>query len=146
MTQQLDDWNTRNIKEFRDSGGKIAQFGDAPVLLITHTGAKSGTRRTNPLVYLPESELGTAGGTMYIFGSKGGSSKNPDWYHNLLANPSATVEVGTETFEVEASEVTGEERDRVYARQAELRPQFAQYQANTSRKIPVFALRRVKSG
>ncbi len=136
MTQQLDDWNTRNIKEFRDSGGKIAQFGDAPVLLITHVGAKSGTRRTNPLVYLPEGE------TMYVFASKGGASTNPDWYHNLLANPVATVEVGTETFEVEASEVTGEERDRVYARQSELRPQFAQYQANTSRRIPVMALRR----
>ena len=136
MTQQLDDWNTRNIKEFRDSGGKIAQFGDAPVLLLTHSGAKSGTRRTNPLVYLPEGE------TMYVFASKGGASTNPDWYYNLIANPAATVEVGTETFEVEASEVTGEERDRVFARQSELRPQFAQYQANTSRKIPVFALRR----
>jgi deazaflavin-dependent oxidoreductase (nitroreductase family) len=79
---------------------------------------------------------------MYVFASKGGASTNPDWYHNLIANPAATVEVGTETFEVEASEVTGEERDRIYARQSELRPQFAQYQANTSRKIPVFALRR----
>ena len=136
MTQQLDDWNTRNIKEFRDSGGKIAQFGDAPVLLLTHSGAKSGTRRTNPLVYLPEGE------TMYVFASKGGASTNPDWYYNLIANPAATVEVGTETFEVEASEVTGEERDRIFARQSELRPQFAQYQANTSRKIPVIALRR----
>ncbi len=79
---------------------------------------------------------------MFIFGSKGGASTNPDWYHNLLANPAATVEVGTETFEVEASEVTGEERDRFYARQSELHPQFGQYQANTSRKIPVIALRR----
>ena len=79
---------------------------------------------------------------MYIFASKGGAPTNPDWYHNLIANPAATVEVGTETFEVEASEVTGEERDRIFARQSELRPQFAQYQANTSRKIPVFALRR----
>src|SRR3990172_11241556 len=79
MTQQLDDWNTRNIKEFRDSGGKIAQFGDAPVLLITHSGAKSGTRRTNPLVYLPEADLGTAGERMFIFGSKGGAPPNPGW-------------------------------------------------------------------
>ena len=142
MTQSVHDWNERNIKEFRASGGKIAQFGDAPVLLITHTGAKSGTRRTNPLVYLPEAELGTAGDAMYIFASKGGAPTNPDWYHNLRTNPVATVEVGTETFEAEASEVTGEERDRIYARQSALRPQFGQYQANTSRKIPVFALRR----
>ena len=137
MTQQLDDWNTRNIKEFRASGGKVGgPFEGVPVLLLTHTGAKSGTQRTSPLVYLPET------GAMYIFASKGGSSKNPDWYHNLLANPAVTVEVGTETFEVEASEVTGEERDRIYARQSELRPMFAQYQANTARKIPVIALRR----
>ena len=143
MTQQLDDWNTRNIEEFRANAGKVGgPFEGVPVLLLTHAGAKSGVRRTNPLVYLPESELGTAGDRMFIFGSKGGAPTNPDWYHNLLANPAATVEVGTETFEVEASEVTGEERDRIYARQSELRPMFAGYQANTSRKIPVIALRR----
>lgn len=137
MTQQLHDWNTRKINEFRANAGVVGgQFEGVPVLLLTHTGAKSGARYTNPLVYLPE------GDTMYIFASKGGSPSNPDWYHNLLANPLATVEVGTETFEVEASEVTGEERDRVYARQSELRPPFAQYQANTSRTIPVIALRR----
>ncbi len=143
MTQQLDDWNTRNIKEFRDNAGKLGgPFTGAPVLLLTHTGAKSGMRRTNPLVYLPATADEAEGETMYVFASKGGASTNPDWYHNLLANPVATVEMGTESFEVEASEVTGEERDRVYARQSELRPQFAQYQANTSRRIPVIALRR----
>jgi deazaflavin-dependent oxidoreductase (nitroreductase family) len=136
MVQSVHDWNERNIREFRESGGKIAQFGDAPVLLLTHTGAKSGVRRTNPLVYLPEGDV------MYVFASKGGASTNPDWYHNLLANPVATVEVGTETFEIEAREVTGEERDRIFSRQSELWPQFAQYQRNTSRRIPVIALRR----
>ena len=137
MTQQLDDWNTRNIKEFRANAGKVGgPFEGMPVLLLTHTGAKSGTRRTNPLVYLP------GDGRMYIFASKGGAATNPDWYHNLLAHPVATVEVGAETFEVEAAPVTGEERDRIYATQAELQPTFGQYQKNTSRKIPVIALTR----
>ena len=143
MSQQLHDWNTRNINEFRANAGKVGgPFEGMPVLLLTHTGAKSGTRRTNPLVYLPEAELGTAGERMYIFASKGGAATNPDWYHNLLAHPVATVEAGTETFEVEAAPVTGEERDRIYARQAELNPSFGQYQQRTNRKIPVIALTR----
>ena len=137
MTQSLHDWNTRNINEFRANAGKVGgPFEGMPVLLLTHTGAKSGTRRTNPLVYLPE------GGRMYIFASKGGAATNPDWYHNLLANPVATVEAGAETFEVEAAPVTGAERDRIYARQAELHPTFGQYQQRTNRKIPVIALTR----
>jgi deazaflavin-dependent oxidoreductase (nitroreductase family) len=77
-----------------------------------------------------------------VFASKGGAPTHPDWYHNLLANPAATIEVGSERFGVEAVEVTGEERDRLYAKQAELRPPFAEYQAKTSRKIPVIALTR----
>ncbi len=137
MTQSLHDWNTSNINEFRANAGKVGgPFEGVPVLLLTHTGAKSGTRRTNPLVYLPGGER------MYIFASKGGVATNPDWYHNLLANPVATVEVGAETFEVEATPVTGAERDRIYARQAELQPSFGQYQQRTNRKIPVIALTR----
>jgi deazaflavin-dependent oxidoreductase (nitroreductase family) len=135
MTQQLDDWNTRNIKEFRANAGKLGgPFAGAPVLLITHP-ARSPAPRTNPLVYLPEGE------TMYIFASKGGASTNPDWYHNLLANPARRPRWDGD---VRGGGVggDGEERARVYARQSELRPQFAQYQANTSRKIPVLALRR----
>lgn len=105
-------------------------------MLLTHTGAKSGRERTNPLVYLSE------GDRIYVFGSKGGASTNPDWYHNLLANPSASVEVGTETYSVEAQALAGEERDRVWEIQAKRQPTFAQYQAQTKRKIPVIALKR----
>jgi deazaflavin-dependent oxidoreductase (nitroreductase family) len=106
------------------------------MLLLTHTGARTGTRYTNPLVYLPDD------GRLLIFATKGGAPDNPRWYRNLMANPTATVEVGTERFEVEATEVHGEERDRLYARQAEIVPGFADYERKTDRRIPVIALIR----
>ena len=134
------DWNSKVIEEFRTNGGKVGgPFEGAPLLLLTTTGAKSGQKRMSPLVYMPDRDR------MIIFASKAGAPTNPDWYHNLVAHPQATVEVGTETFDVTATVMTGEERDQLYARQAERNPGFAEYQANTTRKIPVIALIRKRS-
>jgi len=133
----MNNYNQSIIDEFRANKGIVGgPFEGAPVLLLTHKGAKTGTVRTNPLVYMDDGER------YLIFASKGGASTNPDWYHNLLANPGVTIEVGTEKFDVQATELVGEERDRLYAKNAEERPQFGQYQQNTSRKIPVIALTR----
>ena len=133
----VNDWNAKIIAEFRANGGKVGgQFEGAPLLLLTTTGAKSGLARTSPMMYLPD------GDRLVVFASKAGAPTNPDWYHNLVANPSATVEVGSETFEVEAQVTTGAERDALYARQADLYPGFAEYEAKTDRVIPVVALTR----
>ena len=77
-----------------------------------------------------------------VFAAKGGAPTNPDWYHNVRANARVTVEIGTETFEATATQVIGEERDELFARQAELLPQYSEYQENTTRKIPAVALNR----
>ena len=132
-----DDWNTSIIKEFRANGGQVGgNFEGAPMVIITTKGAKSGHPRTVPLMYLPD------GDRMAIFASKAGAPTNPDWYHNLKANPTVKVEVGTETFDAEATEITGDERDALYRRQAELYPGFAEYEQKTTRRIPVIALTR----
>lgn len=136
MTTQ-NDFNQRIIAEFRANGGAVGgPFAGAPMLLLTTTGAKSGQRRTTPLVYLPD------GDRFIIFASKGGAPTHPAWYHNLMAHPGVTVEVGVETIPVTAAVVTGEQRDRLYARQAKARPAFAEYEAKTTRRIPVVALDR----
>jgi deazaflavin-dependent oxidoreductase (nitroreductase family) len=133
------DWNRAIIEEFRANGGKVGgQFAGAPLLLLTTTGARSGQRRTNPMMYLAD------GDRLAVFASKSGAPTNPDWYHNLVANPTVTVEVGTETFDARATVLTGAERDRLYARQAGLYPGFAEYQEKTSRIIPVVALERLR--
>jgi deazaflavin-dependent oxidoreductase (nitroreductase family) len=134
----MSDWNDQVITEFRANEGKVGgPFKGAPLLLLTTTGAKSGKQYTAPLMYLPD------GDRMFIFASKAGAPTNPDWYHNLVAHPQATVEVGTETFNVKTTEVTGEERERIYAEQAKRFSGFADYQTKTTRKIPVVALERV---
>jgi len=133
----MSDWNRQIIEEFRNNGGKVGgSFAGAPLLLLTTTGARSGMARTTPVMYLPDGER------LIIFASKAGASTNPDWYHNLVAHSEATVEVGSETFKVTAVEVTGEERDQLYARQAALYSGFADYEAKTTRRIPVIALQR----
>jgi deazaflavin-dependent oxidoreductase (nitroreductase family) len=135
---EVKDWNRSIIDEFRANGGKVGgPFAGAPLLLLITTGAKSGQKRTNPMMYLPD------GDRLLVFASKAGAPTNPDWYHNLVANPTATVDVGDETFEVKATMLTGEERDRLYAKQAELYPGFADYQKKTKRTIPVVALERI---
>ena len=132
-----EDFNSRVIREFRENGGKVGgPFTGAPLLLLTTTGAKTGASRTSPVMYLAD------GDRMYVFASKAGAPDNPAWYHNLLAHPAVTVEVGAERFGVTATEVSGAERDEIYARQAALSPGFAEYQAKTSRTIPVVALER----
>jgi deazaflavin-dependent oxidoreductase (nitroreductase family) len=131
----MSEFNRAIIEEFRANGGKVGgSFEGAPVLLLTSTGAKSGQRRTAPLMYMPDGER------MVIFASKGGAPTNPGWYHNLRANPSATVEVGADTVDVDAAVTSGEERERLFKRQAELYPQFAEYAEKTTREIPVVAL------
>jgi deazaflavin-dependent oxidoreductase (nitroreductase family) len=130
------DWNRQTIETFRANKGTVGGMGD--LLLLTTTGAKSGQRRTIPVMYLPD------GDRLLIFASKAGAPTNPDWYHNLLAHPEVTIEVGPETYDATATELHGEERDRFFARQAEVAPQFGEYQKNISRKIPVIALERSK--
>ena len=133
------DWNRQLIEEFRANGGKVGGMWEGrPLLLLTTTGAKSGQHRTSPMMYLRD------GDRLFVFASKGGAPTNPDWYHNLLAHPEVTVEVGNETYDAIATPVTGEERDRIYAHWAEMYPQFGEYQQKTTRKIPVVALQRRK--
>ena len=134
----MSDWNTNVIAEFRANHGKVGgPFDGKPLLLLTTTGAKTGTERVNPLMYLPLDD-----GRLAIFASKGGAPTHPDWFHNVKANPGVTIELGDETFSATATEVTGDERDDLYARQADLYPQFAGYQADNPRLIPVVVLER----
>jgi len=133
------DWNRKMIEEFHANGGKVGGMWEGrPLLLLTTTGAKSGQRHTTPTMYLPD------GDRLLVFATKSGAPSHPDWYHNLVAHPEVTVEVGNETYEATATILKGEERDRLYARQAELYPQFGEYQKRTTRKIPVIALERRK--
>jgi deazaflavin-dependent oxidoreductase (nitroreductase family) len=132
---EANDWNRQIIEEFRANEGKVGgQFAGAPLVLLTTTGARSGQPRTSPMMYLDD------GGRRYVFASKAGAPTNPDWYHNLKANPVVTVEVGTDELRATAREVTGPERDRIYAHQAGLYPGFAEYQEKTNRTIPVVEL------
>ena len=130
----MSDWNTGVIAEFRKNHGKVGgQFEGATLLLINHKGARTGKSRTNPVMYLKE------GNRYIVFASKGGAPTNPDWYHNLKAHPDVKIEVGKETIDARAEEITGKERDRIYAEQASRYPQFAQYQRQTKRTIPIIA-------
>lgn len=133
------EWNQSIIDEFRTNGGKVGDtYEDSRLLILTSVGARSGQPRTNPTMYLAD------GDRYIIFATSGGRPKNPAWYHNLKANPRAHIEVGTEAFDVTAEEVTGEQRDRLYARQAAFDPSFADYEKKTGRLIPVVALSRVR--
>lgn len=132
-----ENFNTKIIREFRENEGKVGgPFEGAPLLLLTSTGARSGQPRTSPMMYLPD------GGRYVVFASKAGAPTNPDWYHNLVAHPDASIEVGTDRIGVKATVITGAERDDLYARQAQLYPGFAEYEAKTTRTIPVIALER----
>ena len=131
----MSDWNTQIIEEFRANGGKVGgQFEGAPLLLLHSTGAKSGQARVNPMMYQAD------GDNFAVFASKAGAPTNPDWYHNLVANPQASVEVGDSTVNVIARIAEGEDRDRLWSRQKELYPGFADYEAKTTREIPVVVL------
>jgi deazaflavin-dependent oxidoreductase (nitroreductase family) len=134
----INDWNAKIIKEFRENRGRVGgQFEGAPLVLLTTTGAKSGTARTAPLVSLQDGER------TVIFASKAGAHTNPDWYHNIRANSRVTVEQGTESYEADATIVEGSERDRLFEIQKQRFPGFAEYEANTERVIPVIVLERL---
>jgi deazaflavin-dependent oxidoreductase (nitroreductase family) len=133
------DFNTSIIEEFRANGGKVGgPFEGANLLLLTTTGAKSGKQRVSPLAYT------TDGDRFIIIASKAGAPTSPDWYHNLLAHPTATIEVGTEQFQVKSTVVLEEpERSNLYAKMAAKMPGFAEYEQKTTRKIPVVLLEKV---
>ena len=133
------DWNKTIIEEFRANGGKVGgYFADVTVLLLHTQGAKSQQPRLNPLVYL------TDGDRLVIAASKRGAPTNPDWYYNLVANPVVTVEVGTEKFQARAMIAEEPERTHLYDRMAAAMPNYAEYQRNTTRTIPVIILTRVE--
>ena len=134
---QLEAFNNSIVAEFRANSGKVGgPFEGATLLLLTSTGRKSGQLRINPLAYF------TVDGRMIIVGSKAGSDTNPDWVHNLRANPSAHVEVGTAAYDVTAHELSPDERDAIFAKVVAAAPGFGEYQAKTTRVIPLFELKR----
>jgi deazaflavin-dependent oxidoreductase (nitroreductase family) len=129
--------NQQVIDEFRDNGGTVGgYFAGMSLLLLTTTGARSGQPHTVPLSYFAD------GGRYIVFAAAGGAPADPDWYHNLLADPRVTVEAGTGIFEATAAVTTGEERDALFERCAAVRPQLLVYQNRTTRQIPVAALTR----
>jgi deazaflavin-dependent oxidoreductase (nitroreductase family) len=131
------DWNTKIIEEFRSHDGQVGgDFTGAPMLLLTTTGAKTGAKRVNPLMYLNLDDH------LYVFASKAGADTSPDWFHNLVAHPEVTVELGGDTFNALATPLERAERDRVYAVQAARLPNFAGYEEKTTRVIPVVEIVR----
>jgi len=133
------DWNAGIIEEFRSNLGKVSgRFEGMPILLLHHRGAKSGVERVNPLAYRELED-----GSLAIFASKGGSATNPDWYHNVKANPDVRVEVGTRVLEGRARVAEGEERATIWEKQKRDVPGFATYEARTEREIPVIVIEPV---
>jgi deazaflavin-dependent oxidoreductase (nitroreductase family) len=134
----MPDWNQKVIDEFRANGGRVGgNFEGRTLLLLHHRGAKTGTERVNPLAYQRLSDHSVA-----VFASKGGAPPNPDWYHNVVANPEVTVELGDETFPATARVASADERDAIWDRQKRDWPGFADYEEKTAgiREIPVVVL------
>jgi deazaflavin-dependent oxidoreductase (nitroreductase family) len=135
MSTSPSDFNAQIIDEFRANGGRVGgRFEGNPLLLLHHSGAKSGTSYVNPLAYQADQ------GRYVIFASKGGAPENPGWYYNLKANPETSIEVGDQTVPVRASEAAGEERERLFRTQAERIPVFGEYEERSGRSIPVIVL------
>jgi len=133
----VNEFNRGIIEQFRANGGKVGPpFEGAPLLILHSTGAKSGKTRLAPIVYQQ------VGDSWAVFASKAGAPDNPDWYHNLLANPSATIELGTDEVPVTARVADGDERETIWSKQKELMPGFAEYEQKTDRTIPVVILDR----
>jgi deazaflavin-dependent oxidoreductase (nitroreductase family) len=131
----MSDFNVSIIDEFRANAGRVGgNFEGAPILLLHTRGARTGEPRVHPTMYLLDGER------YLVFASKAGADTNPAWYHNLLANPDTTIEVGGDELAVHATELKGAERDQWYAEQARRYPGFAGYERKTSRVIPVMAL------
>ncbi|MGB5112829.1 MAG: nitroreductase family deazaflavin-dependent oxidoreductase [Mycobacterium sp.] len=133
----LGDFNRNVVEEFRANAGKVGGPFEGGTLVLLHTiGAKSGQPRLSPLMYLE------VDGKLLIVGSYAGAPSNPAWVHNLRANPKARIEIGTDAYEVTARELPKQERDAAYSKIIEKAPMFAEYQAKTSRAIPLFELVR----
>lgn len=132
------DVNADVIAIFRANGGVVpAPYDDPPPMVLLHTiGARSGREHVVPMRAMPDADA------LYVFASAHGSPRHPDWYHNVVANPDIVIEVGTETLPVHAREVSGPERDAIFARQAERFPVFADYERRLGRRIPVIRLTR----
>jgi deazaflavin-dependent oxidoreductase (nitroreductase family) len=138
----MSDRNATTIAEFRANEGRLGgTFEGAPLVLVHHRGRKSGQEYVTPVMYLPHD---TDANVIYVFATRGGTPVNPDWYYNLTADGGASVERGTETYDVTVREVIGDERDLIYAEQARRYPGFAEYERQTEglRTIPVLELRR----
>ena len=138
----MDVWNAKTIADFRANEGRVGEvFEGAPITLVHHRGRKTGLDYLSPMMYLAADNDRK---TIYVVATKGGSPTNPDWYYNLTTAGLARVEVGTETYDLTVSELTGQERDRVFEEQARRYPGFAGYAQKTAgiRTIPVLALRR----
>ncbi len=135
---EVTDWNRKIIEEFRANGGRVGgQFEGAPLLLLHTVGARSGQERVNPMMYR------AVGDGYAVFASKAGAPTNPDWYHNLRANPRVRAEIGTGTVELAARVAEGEERERIWSAQKQEYPGFADYERKTDRQIPVVILEPV---
>ena len=131
-------FNEGVIKDFRSNGGKVGgQMENIPLVLVTMTGAKSGRTITLPLAY------STDGKRIVVIASYAGAPHNPSWYHNLVAHPVVTVELGKEKYQAKATVTAGAERDRLFKQQADLLPIFNDYQKKTTRRIPVIVLDRI---
>jgi deazaflavin-dependent oxidoreductase (nitroreductase family) len=134
----MTEFNTKVIDEFRANGGKVGgQFANAPMVLLTTKGAKSGKTYVHPLVYSKD------GDRYVLIASFAGAPKHPSWYHNIVANPTVKLEIGNEKFQAKAKITSGEERERLYNAQAAMMPFFNDYRKKTSRQIPVVALTRI---
>lgn len=139
MSETPTDYNAKIIGEFRANNGRVSGMWEGtPLLVLHHTGAKSGESRVNPVAYLPDD------GRYLIWAANGGAPKHPNWYQNLKAQPKTTIEVGSETIDVVAEEAMGDERDRLFARAAERYPQLAEIAQTTKRVIPVIVLTRAR--
>jgi deazaflavin-dependent oxidoreductase (nitroreductase family) len=135
--EAMKDFNSSIVDEFRANGGKVGgPFEGATLLLLTTTGARSGQPRLAPLACF------TVDDKLIIIGSKAGADTNPDWVHNLRANPRAHIEIGTESYDVTGRELPSAERDDIFDKVVAVAPGFGEYQAKTSRVIPLFELQR----
>lgn len=136
MADETNDWNAQIMAEFRANGGKVGgQFEGAPMVIIHTIGAKSGAERETPLMY---QDLGD--GPIAIFASYAGAPAHPAWFHNIVAHPEITVEIGTETKRYRSRVAAGDERTRIWERQKTDYPGFADYETKTTREIPVVVL------
>jgi deazaflavin-dependent oxidoreductase (nitroreductase family) len=132
------EYNPEIIAEFRANGGQVGgRFATVDLALLTTIGARTGLLRTTPVAYF------TDGGHIFVIASAAGSDRHPAWYHNLVANPELTVEVGTDSYRAKATPAEGEDRTRLFAKAATVQPGFAEYKARTQRRIPVLRIERI---